>query len=465
MVTDRVKRHPHEEYLLPSNIHKHQASIVKRILGIKSSRLTDLDCKNILAFSGKDLGGQESNLTANDVINLMKYEHSPNYRITQLSGKWKQYEDFFGTALNCIDESPSMTQEFNPRPAIIDKILPLNNPEQNYVPITFLLPNNHEDVEKKELEGYRGNWQHYELSPSEFTHLAKQDATFPLKLFLAFSFVGLAQSTQEENNGSKIFNIVLNTAGLLGSFNYYDANKFKSWLSGEDEFITPIDNIFRRTSTAYLTIPKEIVNIMRNSRNKSESGTSSIVPSVKLNDIASTQFSRLFLNKPRDPKKDKHYYNRDAEKARKSLSYLFCMTSGTAITINLPKEKVAPRTEKLQSPLLVLPEQWQDLLQGVREDNESEYSNIYKNYMSGEEPLTINDIVNMPSKMKSEFFQQVYDAFIDIEPSDQVKEPRCFPDVSGIQCPKCKLRYIPQSYFSDHVKNCKQPKKHKKIKP
>jgi hypothetical protein len=205
---------------------------------------------------------------------------------------------------------------------------------------------------------------------------------------------------------------------------------------------------------------------MRNSRNKSESGTSSIVPSVKLNNIASTQFSRLLLNKPRNPKKDKHYYNRDAEKARKSLSYLFCMTSGTAITINIPKEKVAPRTEQLQTPLLILPEHWQDLIQGIREDNEPSYSNIYKNYIAGENPLTVNDIANMPSKMKSEFFQQVYDASIDVELNDEIKEPRCFPDVSGIQCPGCKLRYIPQEHFGDHVKGCDKFKKHeqKKIK-
>mgnify|MGYP000444895938 CR=1 FL=1 len=436
-VTDKELRRPHEQYLQSLGVDPLQVKCVKRLFGLPDGA-KDFELDNHLVIAQRELGGMENNLDHAMLKRLLLKQPNPAFSTQSLNGTWQQIRDaHLNPCLAYIAE-----QDDEDLIALIDQLVPLDRPAKSYIPVTLLLPSESQDYhsETKALTGYQASWQLYQLGCDSWEKQVNQDKTWALKLFLAFSFLGLADTTIYKNgDGSTLFHHLLTTANLLDTFSFYDLESYKETLLNPDskavlEFEV-IENIFRHTESAYCAIPPDIADLLVNAKTLL---TQPVLPTLKLAKECFTPFERCKLYKPKikNNKEDKSHYTNDARNIRIALNYLLCMTSGTAITFHIPiKEvKLSLLASQQKAPVILMPQQWQRLTTALREskrglkklDKRSRYQNLYTEM--GDD-FNYDSLMAMPENKRHKWIAKALAASININDDADVDCYRVMPHV------------------------------------
>lgn len=363
-----------EEYLLRLGTNETQVEAIKYALGIDSS----LTCKELfenLTYPSKRLNGIETKLEEHHYQYLLHNTPTPNYTKNTLSGTWFKVSNFFGELLAIAGKDQKYGHHETQLFKLINDLCPLDAPSKEYVNVTLLIPNQEikasEESQHHELEGYNAKWQWYKLRKNQVKSQIESDPTWSLKLFLAFSFMGLANTSIDKKNGSKLLYNLLNTSNLLNDFHFYDSALYRDWIETNDTAPERVDNIFTQTldNSAYLTVSDKLANAV----DEPSLVKLLALPSVELKTKKQIKFASTSALKDRGSKDPSHFIN-SAKNIRLALNYLFCMTSGTAITLQMPIEPVGAKMKhwQLNTPLIIAPIEWVKLIEGMKKKKTGE---------------------------------------------------------------------------------------------
>ncbi|MEW4364152.1 hypothetical protein [Aliikangiella maris] len=346
-----------EEYLLRLGSNETQVKAIKYALGIDSS-LTSEELFENLTYPSKRLDGIETKLEEHHYQYLLHNTPAPNYTKNTLSGTWFKVSNLFGKLLAIAGKDQKYGHHETQLFKLINDLCPLDAPSKEYVNVTLLLPNQEikgsEEPQHHELEGYNAKWQWYKLRKNQVKSQIESDPTWSLKLFLAFSFMGLANTSIDKKNGSKLLYNLLNTSNSLNDFHFYDSALYRDWIETNGTAPERVDNIFTQTldNSAYLTVSDKLANAV------DEPALVKLLalPSVELKTKKQIQFASTSALKDRGRKDPSHFIN-SAKNIRLALNYLFCMTSGTAITLQIPIEPVGAKMKhwQLNTPMVIAP--------------------------------------------------------------------------------------------------------------
>ncbi|MFD2165150.1 hypothetical protein ACFSJY_02645 [Thalassotalea euphylliae] len=357
-----------EEYLLRLGTNETQVEAIKYALGIDSS-LTSKELFENLTYPSKRLDGIETKLEEHHYQYLLHNTPTPNYTKNTLSGTWFKVSNFFGELLAIAGKDQKYGHHETQLFKLINDLCPLDALSKEYVNVTLLIPNQEikgsEESQHHELEGYNAKWQWYKLRKNQVKSQIESDPTWSLKLFLAFSFMGLANTSIDKKNGSKLLYGLLNTSNSLNDFHFYDSALYRDWIKTNGTAPERVDNIFTQTlnNSAYLTVSDKIANAV----DEPSLVKLLALPSVELNTKKQIQFASTSALKDRGSKDPSHFIN-SAKNIRLALNYLFCMTSGTAITLQIPIEPVGAKMKhwQLNTPLIIAPIEWVKLIEGMK---------------------------------------------------------------------------------------------------
>jgi len=419
---DKELRNVHEEYLLRLGTNKLQVEAVKKVLGVES-QLSNDDFSNSLIYPSKRLSGLETKLDDHHYHHMIKQTLNPNYTQSTLSGTWFRVSNFSGQFLRIAGKGKKDANHEVLINKIIDDLCPLNAPSKDYINVTILLPNLEIEENKyyqhHELEGYNAKWDWYKLRHSQVKDQIENDPTWSLKLFLAFSFMGLADSSIDKKNGSKLLYNMLNTSNSLQDFNIYDSTLYDDWLqSGEkDPMPAEVDNIFTQTleNSAYLTVSDKILKAL----DEPELARQHPIPTVTLHCDQSSKFASTSALKDRGSKDPSHFIN-SARNIRLGLNYLFCMTSGTAITLQIPIESISTKMKhwQLNTPLIIAPIEWIKLIEGTKKKKTGNKREKYDaNKIPANKdgsPFQFKDLQNMTDAQKHKLMSEMLEKSIDV---------------------------------------------------
>lgn len=426
-------RRPHEQYLQSLGVSDIQVKCVKRLLGLPDGA-KDFELDNYLTIAQRELGGMENNLDHAMLKRLLLKQPNPTFTAESLTGTWKAFHNFAlkpYLAYTTEQEDSALIERIN-------QLVPLDCPDKDYIPVTLLLPSESNNTHSKteSLTGYQASWQFHALSHNDWEKQINQDSAWALRLFLMFSFLGLADTTLNKNgDGSTLFLNLLVTNNLLDSFNFYDLEGFKTALFDADNQtftkLPTIKNIFRHAGSAYCTLDPQLAASLMNTAG----ATQPVLPTLKLTKGIFTPFDRCKLNKPRG-KKDKSHYTNDARNIRIALNYLFCMTSGTAITFHIPVKQVIPALSHYQqhSPVILMPQQWQRLTTALRDskrglkklEKRSRYEDLYA---SMGENVTYESLMKLPENERHKWIAKVLAVSINVNDDADVDCYRVMPHV------------------------------------
>jgi hypothetical protein len=452
----KISKTIHEEYLSSLSTNEKQLNAIKLMLGWQYS---NIDINNISTAVDKRAIKLKSKYVRyfdqEDFKDIIPYAKKPIYTPMQLSGIWRKVGTFDGDILAITAIDKQKDDEYEAILANVFKtIVPNNCSTKSYIPVTFLLPT-HNPINENNLEGSTSNWTFELLEEQESKRLIRDELMWPLKLFFTFNFLNMTQCIQQNNNGSKIHLNLLHSLDLLGYFDFYDVKKAKEWtkyladIDVEDidfsEFniylnpeqknkkspnITKVDNIFEYEQQTYMAIPEFIQQSLKSGikENSYVPVNDLLFPSLKL-DVKGVDFGYRHVKNDRKSKHTDYQLN-DIQEFKNALTYLFGMTSGTAITIQLPKEEVEYSLgEQLTSPLVIAPEEWLSVIQGVRDDSEVDFQTIYDKYIGEDSELTLKTVKNMKKNERTAVFNKIYNACIGIETDVNIGEKlfRRFP--------------------------------------
>ncbi len=419
---DKDLRMVYEEYLLRLGINKLQIEAVKKVLGVESQLSID-DFLNALKYPSKRLSNLETKLDDHHYHYMMRQELNPNYTQNTLSGTWFRVSNFSEQFLRIAGKDKKDANHETLINKIIDDLCPPDAPSKDYINVTILLPKLKIEEDKgtqhHKLEGYNAKWDWYKLRRSQVKNQLENDPAWSLKLFLAFSFMGLADSSIDKKNGSKLLYNMLNTSNSLQDFNIYDSTLYDDWLqSGEkDPIPAEVDNIFTQTldNSAYLTVSAKILSAL----DEPELAQQHPIPAVTLNCIQSSKFASTSALKDRGNKDPSHFIN-SAKNIRLGLNYLFCMTSGTAITLQIPIEPVGIKMKhwQLNTPLIIAPIEWIKLIEGTKKkktgDKREKYDASQSPTNEDGSPLQFKNLQDMADAQKHKLMSKEFEKSIDV---------------------------------------------------
>jgi hypothetical protein len=417
---EKALRTVYEEYLLRLGISELQVEGIKRVLGVKS-KLSNEDLLDELTYPSKRLEGRETKLEEHHYQHLLNSTPQPNYTKNTLSGSWFKSSNFSGQFLRIAGKDKKDEYHENQVNKIINDLCPLAATSKEYINVTVLLPKLEVDEisteQHHELEGYNAKWEWHKLRQSQVKSQIEKDDTWSLKLLLAFSFMGLADTSIEKKNGSKLLYNLLNTCDLLRDFNFYDSTLYKEWLQTNDQIPNKVENIFTHThdNSAYLTVSDKIAKGI---------GEATLVkelplPSAELNIKKRTQFASTSALKDRGSKDPSHFIN-SASNIQLGLNYLFCMTSGTAITLQIPIEPVGAKMKhwQLNTPLIIAPIEWIKLIEGTKKKKTGDKREKYDiNQLPTNEdgsPLQFKDLQSVTDAQKHKLMSKAFEKSVDV---------------------------------------------------
>ncbi|MCP4595428.1 hypothetical protein [Neptuniibacter sp.] len=381
-----------------------------------------------------------------------------------VEGRWHEQDGYYAVG---DDEYADKLYE------AIMSIYPEPSPLADKVPVTILLPSAIKQDEFK-LTDSPSEWEFITLKEEDKQddksyQLGLQglrdelDMAYPLRLFLAFKFLGLVDTLKPANNNSRIVTDLLESLSMSGQFDFLDHKKLTEWSKQYKEHCrisSRIDTLQEKDSELYKLItsgtPGQIKKT-REKRNQVQSDIANLKEKLSDIDISPLQATpspetksyyfaipkelRVELELPEDkpycfptlkikskPKlkyttvcvdsakpTDRHRAKRSTDKLRFMLCYLCSMTSGTAITFYVDKAKYQSVTGK-NSPTLILPDSWAKLALGLKQ-----YENAGTPSMSDDDYASDN--------LKKDYIAAIYGSYI----SKQGELLRLIPTVWGPQ--------------------------------
>lgn len=417
--TDVLK--PHEIALRNLRMDKERYQLIMATLGLTSSDLSKF--KSLLDNGAvKQLEEFSGHVTPDDFAKLPAMKL--NVKKSSVSGKWIKDEEQYR-----VSDEHGYTEELN---KAVRNIYPDFSEETQRIPVTLLLPSEIKQDEFK-LLGSPSKWDFITVQNDD-KHLKTNTAfdvdtlpeqakhAFPLRLFLAFRFIGLADTLQTDKNGSRIFLELIRSLNIASHFDLLSHAKLKAWgkrykqhsnlnsklntqhrrarelnsrstpnsasqmkrkrLACEavnakiNEIQHQIDQIdiepipsesAKIESAFYYAMPKNVRELLK----LSNKASTYVFPTLKTKAEPELKFTSVCLGQPK--KKDRNALLRSTDKMRVMLCYLCSMTSGTAITFYVDKNayKGKKKTLGITSPTLILPEAWSELAKGLKQYNSS----------------------------------------------------------------------------------------------
>lgn len=305
----------------------------------------------------------------------------------------------------------------------VDAIYPCNkntdkDKDKDLIPITILLPNVNpfdiEGLEGEELEFSNNEyekldgsysysyWQFITLKNESdgdklgFQDLAENpDSFYGLRLFLALKLLGIVKTNQGGKNLSRIFYELINSTPLNEHFTLLSSKKIQEYNKLHKEIEVLKRKLKKLKNTNEIKDCNDLITEKSNEIGemylfstaadiKSGCYYSLLIDNLsKLNSkkfdldpdedfvfptLDSSLNSPIFSTNKLDLDKGKPS-PRIMRRMRFMLSYLFPMTCGTAITIYIKKES---DDQLISSPLLLLPQSWNDLAAALKKHNPKE---------------------------------------------------------------------------------------------
>ena len=360
----------------------------------------------------------------------------------------------------------------------IMNVYPTPSPELKKVPVTILLPSAIKQDEFK-LTDSPSEWEFITLQEEDkqdeksyqlgLQGLRKElDMAYPLRLFLAFKFLGLIDTLKPANNTSRIVIDLLESLSMLGNFDLLDHKKLTEWSNKYKEFCrisSRIDTLQEKDSELYKLTTSGTPGQIKKAREKRIQIQQDIANLRRqLSAIDLTRLQEAPESEPETETKKKSYYfaipnelrvemglptdkpycfptlktkskpklkyttvcvdsatpnnrqraDRSTDKLRFMLCYLCSMTSGTAITFYVDKEKYQTATGKV-TPTLILPDSWAKLALGLKQYENSGTSSMSDDYVS--------------DNLKKDYIAAIYGPYL----SKQGELLRLIPTVWGPQ--------------------------------
>lgn len=438
---DKALRTVYEEYLFRLGISELQVEAIKCVLGVKS-KISNEDLLDKLTYPSKRLEGRETKLEEHHYFHLLNDTLKPKYTKNVLSGSWFKLSNFSGQFLRIAGKDQKDEYHEDQINKIINDLCPLTATMKECINVTLLLPKLEVDEtsseQHHELEGYNARWEWHKLRQSQVKSQIDNDPTWSLKLLLAFSFMGLANTSIDKKNGSKLLYNLLNTCNLLRDFNFYDSTLYKEWLQTNVQIPDQVENIFTHThdNSAYLTISDKIAKGVNEATLVKELP----LPSAELNIKKQNQFASTSALKDRGSKDSSHFVN-SANNIRLGLNYLFCMTSGTAITLQIPIEPVKANMKhwQLNTPLIIAPIEWIKLIEGTKKkktgDKREKFDASHSPINEDGSPLQFKDLQGMTDAQKHKLMSMAFTKLIDVNDDADLSDklyrgmPHINPDV------------------------------------
>lgn len=308
---------------------------------------------------------------------------------------------------------------------IIDCIMP-DKPHKSLIPITILLPdsdiqNGNELTGKKTnwtLFNIRDKGENTAFKANEFVEIMKNsNICFGLRLFLVFKLLGMVKLKQDDNNLSSVFTDILSSTTLkeqITSTNKDRIEKYKKLVDISNEHKKRKENkkkALSKLSKKKLELGNQLDKTSASKNSNSEKllklkselkkvgdDIAKIMSEIRKIDVQLTKTAndqKRFLTEP-TPIANNFYYTLksdtelifpsltsalktqqfetnkveyvqkelrssadNVESIRLALTRLLPYTSGTAITFHIPHLDLE---QKISSPLLVLPQQWNEFL-------------------------------------------------------------------------------------------------------
>jgi len=316
---------------------------------------------------------------------------------------------------------------------MIDAIIPYKD-NASLIPITILIPDSNTQ-EGNELTGKETHWQFFNIDHKNNEDgkngldrvMRDKGNLFGLRLLLVFKLLGMVKLKQDTNNLSLIFSDILSSLplnNLIKKISKEAIEKYKessSDLSIIDKNIKELDRVLKKfhKDKTTLTARLDKASMSKNKYVKKISKTKSSLHDIEI-DIKNKNSSRILAikqkksinvkmidalsgsiqpsgsfyyslnsgdrmilplltstlktqkfetNKVEYTQREVSQSHTNVESIRFALSRLLPYTSGTAITLHIPQTTL---DQKVNSPLLILPPQWNDFLLSLKQYNYEE---------------------------------------------------------------------------------------------
>jgi len=418
--TEELK--PHEIALRKLCIEKERYLLIMATLGLESTPLTRF--KSLLDNSlVKQLEEASGHFTPDDFTKLPPI--GLHAKKTSISGNWVKDGDHYR-----VSDDKGYTKKLN---KAVQTIYPEVDANTQLIPITLLLPSSiKQDLYK--LEGSPSKWDFTTVQNDDkqlktksafgVEALANQaKLAFPLRLFLAFKFLGLADTQQSARNGSRIFLELIRSLNIVDHFDLLSTTELKAWnkrykqkinldvrLNTQRDKLNDLNHHYSSATQAQIEkkqkrrdeieakiseirklinqinldpIPSEgietansfyyaIPDDLRDLLQLPEDERVYTFPTLKTKAEPELKYTTICLGQAKQ--KDRNALTRDTEKMRLMLCYLCSMTSGTAITFYVDKNayKGNRKTLGITSPTLILPDLWCELAMGLKQHNSNQ---------------------------------------------------------------------------------------------
>lgn len=421
---------PHEKVLMHLGMDEGLNKLVLAMLGISDRKPCELqDLLTEPALKDQPIK-QLHNVRGTFPIQALGVLPNINlaYSSTHISGNWVEDGNQFRMASDRSYDSALYES--------ICAIYPDINSCSELVPVTLLLPSDvRADVSS--LSDARSDWQFIRIGDETEDrpegrrygldyYSTATDELYALRFYLAFKFLGLVDVKHDPRSSKVLFLQILTALGMRDHLDLIDRVQLSKWTKDNRDKLIRGEEVKLDYEKLRSTIGPEIspkafyytAPLYRHPKilKAIENNDSEMIyfPFLTCKKSVSSPFQDVNLGsqKAKDRKSLKHA----TSNMRTMLAYLCSMTSGTAITFNVPvlKKEGERKTTGITSPTLILPAAWNELAlshKGVRpggefiamsddeDDDSDERANfrnaIYANYYTKQDEL-LREIPGLP---------------------------------------------------------------------
>ena len=406
---------PHEKALKSLIIDERITKFILKTLGLAA--YDDHELAGVINTNNKLKKSYFDLFEASELLQLPKL--NLNFTSISAEGEWIEDKGLLKVANN-NDYEQIICQA-------IDNIFPHTLNADGLIPITILLPSSVE-MEGDNLVGKKSSWNFILVNSQTNNALGSIDpinnlnSCFGLRLFSVFQSLGLVDSLQSVRKNTFFSNLIQST-GLHKHFSLVDSENIKLFKKLED-FLEDLDKKLRKIdskinklqhseSIHHSTKKREAISqeltklrsqqkAMQEERTQAETELNKLNATLSITDttksfyytiakcVLQNEDSTTEDSTTEDPTNMDHTppYKIPAFKFKESpafqvnkrfidrmnfmLSYLFSMTSGTAITILVEPQKThlsGPKHHGVEAPTIILPKVWNELALAIKQHN------------------------------------------------------------------------------------------------